>query len=80
MDRRAIEESQTVSTACGTFIGLTLEHGRREMTRAVLESVGLAIRDVVEVMEGKCLSVEDMRVTGGQARSPFWSQVKVETE
>ena len=48
------------------------------MTRAVLESVGFAVRDVVAVMEEKGLAVEDMRVTGGQARSPLWNQVKAD--
>ena len=64
--------------ARGAFLGLTLGHGRKEMTRAVLESVGFAVRDVVAVMEEKGLEVEDMRVTGGQARSPLWNQVKAD--
>jgi xylulokinase len=64
--------------ARGTFLGLTLSHGRREMTRAVLESVGFAIRDIIEVMEEKGLAVEDMRITGGQAKSPLWNQAKAD--
>ncbi len=64
--------------ARGTFVGLTLSHGRREMTRAVVESVGYAIRDVVEVMEEIGFAVEDLRITGSQAKSAAWNQIKAD--
>jgi xylulokinase len=64
--------------ARGAFIGLTMNHGRREMTRAVVESVGFAIRDIITVMEEIDLSVEDVRITGGQARSDLWIQIKAD--
>jgi len=64
--------------ARGCFIGLTVRHGRREMTRAVVESVGFAIRDVLEVMGENGLAVEELRVTGGQARSPLWNQIRAD--
>jgi xylulokinase len=64
--------------ARGCFIGLTVKHGRKEMTRAVVESVGFAIRDVIEVMEENGLALEELRVTGGQAKSPLWSQVRAD--
>ena len=38
--------------ARGAFIGLTLNHGAREMGRAVVESVAYAVRDVIEVYSG----------------------------
>jgi xylulokinase len=64
--------------ARGSFIGLTANHGRPEMARAVVESVGFAIRDVIEVMGESGLAVEEMRVTGGQARSPSWNQIRAD--
>jgi xylulokinase len=64
--------------ARGAFIGLTLNHGRRDMTRAVVESVAYAIRDVVEVMEESGLSVRDLRITGSPSRSPLWNQIKAD--
>ncbi|MBA7688102.1 Xylulose kinase [subsurface metagenome] len=64
--------------ARGTFLGLTLNHGRKEMTRAVVESVGYAMRDVIEVMEENGLVVEELRISGGQARSPLWNQIKAD--
>jgi xylulokinase len=64
--------------ARGTFIGLTANHGRKEMTRAVVEAVGFAIRDVIEVMGENGLEIGELRVTGGQARSPLWNQIKAD--
>jgi xylulokinase len=64
--------------ARGCFIGLAVQHGRKEMTRAVVESVGFAIRDVIEVMGENGLAPEELRVTGGQARSPLWNQIRAD--
>lgn len=64
--------------ARGAFIGLTMNHGTREMMRAVVESVGFAIRDIVTVMEETGLQVSDMRITGGQAKSDTWIQIKAD--
>lgn len=65
-------------SARGAFIGLTLRHGRQEMLRAVVESVGYAIRHVIRVMEEMGLSVNDLRVTGSQAKSSCWNQIKAD--
>jgi xylulokinase len=64
--------------ARGCFIGLAVKHGRKEMTRAVVESVGYAIRDVIGVMEENGLASEELRVTGGQAKSPLWNQIRAD--
>jgi xylulokinase len=64
--------------ARGAFIGLTLNHHRRDMTRAVVESVAYAIRDVIEVMEEAGLTVADLRISGSPSRSPLWNQIKAD--
>ena len=64
--------------ARGAFIGLTLNHDVTDMTRAVVESVAYAIRDVVEVMVEIGLNVQDLRITGSPSRSPVWNQVKAD--
>ena len=48
------------------------------MIRAVLESAGFAIRDVIEVMGENGAVVEDLRITGGPSRSPLWNQIKAD--
>jgi xylulokinase len=64
--------------ARGAFIGLTLNHGSRDMMRAVVESTAFAIRDVLEVMEEIGLTVADLRITGKPSRSRPWNQIKAD--
>jgi sugar (pentulose or hexulose) kinase len=60
------------ATARGQFFGLSTEHGRTEMIRAVYEGLALAMRDCYSVMEQK---VESVVVVGGGARSHFLMQL-----
>jgi len=64
--------------ARGAFIGLGLHHGKAEMVRAVLESVGFAIRDVIEVMAENGGTVRELRITGGPGKSGLWNQIKAD--
>ena len=64
--------------ARGAFIGLGLNHGRSEMVRAVLESTGFAIRDVIEVMSENGANISELRITGGPSRSDIWNQIKAD--
>ena len=58
--------------ARGSFVGLGPEAGPADLVRAVLEGTALAIRDCYEAMP---VPVREIRLTGGGARSPQWSQV-----
>jgi xylulokinase len=62
----------------GAFVGLTPEHGRREMTRAVVESGGFAVRSILEEMRAAGCPLVDLRVSGGPARSPLWCQIRAD--
>lgn len=64
--------------ARGVLAGLTLEHGRGHMARAIVEASALAIRHVAEPMLAAGVNVRSMRVCGGPARSRFWNQVKAD--
>ncbi len=66
------------SAARGAFVGLTLSHGRAEMTRAVLEAAALAIRHVATPILEAGVGVRAMRVAGSPARSELWNQVKAD--
>ena len=62
--------------ARGAFVGLTVRHGFAHMTRAVLEGVSYGLRDSFELMKDSGLeNIEQVRVTGGGARSPLWRQI-----
>ncbi|HCE16807.1 MAG TPA: xylulokinase [Anaerolinea thermolimosa] len=62
--------------ARGAFAGLTIRHGMAHMTRAVLEGVAFGLRDSFELMRSAGLTqIEQVRVSGGGARSPIWRQI-----
>jgi xylulokinase len=61
--------------ARGVFCGLTLRHSKAHLTRAVLEGVTYGLRDSLELMRALGLSIEQVRASGGGARSPLWRQI-----
>jgi xylulokinase len=62
----------------GGWLGLTLNHGKREMMRAVVESSGYAVRSILNVMGELGCRAADLRVTGGMARLPLWCQARAD--
>jgi xylulokinase len=62
--------------ARGAFVGLTVRHGQAHMTRAVLEGVAFGLRDSFELVKAAGLaSIDQVRVSGGGAKSPLWRQI-----
>ena len=64
--------------ARGAFFGLTARHGAAHMTRAVMEGVIFSLRDSLEIMRGLGVPVEDVRATGGGARSALWRNLQAD--
>ncbi len=61
--------------ARGAFIGLTMQHGRGELTRAVFEGVAMNLRAILDILRSQGLSVEFMRLIGGGGKSATWRQI-----
>jgi xylulokinase len=62
--------------ARGAFIGLTLGHDRRHMTRAVLEGVAFGLRDGLDLMTAAGMPAPtQVRASGGGTASPLWRQI-----
>jgi len=62
--------------ARGAFVGLTLRHGRAQLTRAVLEGVACGLRDNLALMgEVGLAAASEVRLSGGGARSPVWRRI-----
>ncbi|MDO4468756.1 MAG: xylulokinase [Bacillota bacterium] len=61
--------------ARGTFIGLTMDTTRADMTQAVLEGVAFAIRDSFEVAKSLGIKIERTKICGGGAKSPLWRKI-----
>jgi xylulokinase len=64
--------------ARGAFFGLTARHGVPHMTRAVMEGVVFSLRDSLEIMRQLGLPVEQVRATGGGARSALWIELQAD--
>ena len=64
--------------ARGAFVGLTARHGVPHMTRAVMEGVAFSLREGLEIMRGLGVPIEDVRATGGGARSALWRSLQAD--
>ena len=64
--------------ASAAFLGLTLLHGWDEMARAVLESVGFAIRQIIAILAEHGCRVEELTACGGPARYDAWNRIKAD--
>ncbi|HKZ80661.1 MAG TPA: FGGY-family carbohydrate kinase [Pyrinomonadaceae bacterium] len=64
--------------ARGVFFGITGNHTRAHLARAVLESVAFAVRDVCEVIQEMGAEIGEVRVAGGGARNDVWNQIKAD--
>ena len=61
--------------ARGTFIGMTMDTTRADMTQAVLEGVAFALRDSLEVAKSLNIPIERTKICGGGAKSPLWKKI-----
>lgn len=64
--------------ARGALVGLTAQHTRAHIVRAILEGVTFSLRDTLTIFEELKLPVQSMRVGGGGARSPLWRQIQAD--
>ena len=61
--------------ARATFIGMTMDTTRADMTQAVLEGVAFALRDSLEVARALGIRIERTKICGGGAKSPLWKKI-----
>ncbi len=61
--------------ARGGWIGLTASHDRRHLIRAVLEGVAFSLKDCFAIIQEQGLSIDQVRTTGGGAKSLLWRQI-----
>jgi len=61
--------------ARGGWIGLTASHDRRHLIRSVLEGVAFSLKDCSTIIQEQGLPIEQVRITGGGAKSSLWRQI-----
>ncbi|WP_411703926.1 xylulokinase [Edaphovirga cremea] len=61
--------------AKGSFFGFTHQHGPNDLARAVLEGVGFALAEGIDVLHATGLQPKSITLIGGGARSGYWRQM-----
>jgi xylulokinase len=71
-----IERSKNI---VGGFVGLQLSHTRSDMIRASLEGITFNLWYAMTVLKSCGVSVPELLMVGGGAKSPFWRQMFADT-
>ncbi len=64
--------------ARGVLFGLTLRHTRAHVIRAVMEGIAYGLRDSLEILRALDIPIEEVRASGGGARSRLWRQIQAD--
>jgi len=64
--------------AKGVLYGLTLRHTKAHVIRAIMESLGYAMRRLIEAFKGVGIDATEIRALGGGAKSRLWMQIKAD--
>ncbi len=67
-----------IASARGCFYGLTPAHGPGHFSRATLEGLAFAMRDVVNCLDGLGVEVNSIVALGGGAKSRLWTQMRAD--
>lgn len=64
--------------ARAAFIGMSMAHGRAELTRAVMEGITLEMHDTMTGWHQNGMQVRSLRLGGGATHSPLWNQIQAD--
>ena len=64
--------------ARAAFIGMSMAHGRAELTRSVMEGVTLEMHDTMTGWYDNGMTVNTLRLGGGATHSPLWNQIQAD--
>ncbi len=67
--------AESAEGAKGAFMGISLQTGRQEMARAVLEGVAYQMRLHLDDLRRLGVDANELRLFGGGAKSPLWCQI-----
>lgn len=59
----------------GTFLNMSMNTKREDMTLAVLEGVAFAIKDSFEIAKSQGIHIKTSKICGGGAKSKLWKQI-----
>lgn len=64
--------------ARGVFFGISVRHKKGDLVRSVMEGVAYSLRDTIEILREKGISVKEVRAAGGGALSSLWRQIQAD--
>jgi xylulokinase len=64
--------------ARGALVGVTAQHTRAHVIRAILEGVAFSLRDTFSIFDALKIPVDNIRLGGGGARSTLWRQIQAD--
>jgi len=62
----------------GIIAGLALGHSRKDVIRAIMESICIEIRKNIEIMRELNIPTAEVRITGGMTRSKTFNQIQAD--
>ena len=62
----------------GVFFGLTPQHGKTHMYRAILEGSAFSLRAMIERVEQQGNQIDEVILAGGGAKSRLWAQIRAD--
>ena len=62
----------------GVYFGITLAHGKAHFARALMESIAMVLRRMIEAMEPLGVEVRQIIALGGGSKSDVWCQMKAD--
>ena len=62
------------SESCGNFFGVKLLHTQADFSRAVLEGICFAMRDVLDAVQQNSEPITQINISGGFTKSEVWVQ------
>lgn len=68
----------TDNNAKGVYFGITLAHGKAHFTRAIMESVTMILKRMMQAMGELGAEFEDIIALGGGSKSSYWCQMKAD--
>lgn len=64
--------------ARGALVGITAQHTRAQVIRAILEGVAFSLRDSLALFKKMGVPISSIRLGGGGARGPLWRQIQAD--
>jgi xylulokinase len=62
----------------GAIVGLDLSHGRGHISRALLESIAFALREVIDILDQAGFGCRAVHASGGTLTNSFWLRLKAD--